>query len=63
MPHAWKTEYHVIASNGDAVDWLDDEDEAVAKARDLKAIRVEAVTSYLDDREQVWPVDADGDDD
>lgn len=58
MATEWKTEYHVCR-DGDAEYWLEDEDEANKKARELSSEDTEAeitvveVISYLDDRREV----------
>ena len=52
----WKTEYHVLDASGDAVDWLADKAEAIAKAQAMGG-KVEAVTSFFDRRAEVWPMD------
>jgi len=58
MADEWKTEYHVCR-DGDAEYWLEDENEANQKAREISEadhdaeITVVEVISYLDDRREV----------
>ncbi len=57
MPaNLWKIEYHLIPPGArEAVDWLEDEDEAI-KAAEAKGPgwMVEEVRSYLDDRSVIF---------
>lgn len=55
MAYAWKTEFHVFDVDGDAFEWLPEtgRDRAIAMARECSG-RVEKVTSYLDDREEIF---------
>lgn len=50
----WKVEYHVYsAGETSASYWFDDKDEAIAVAKSCGG-RVEEVTSYLDDRDEIY---------
>ncbi|MGH7018300.1 MAG: hypothetical protein ACREEY_00370 [Brevundimonas sp.] len=61
MADEHKTEYHLIPpGEREAVDWIDDHDEAIAVAKSKgEGWKVERVISYLDDREVIWPSDED----
>lgn len=60
MADIWKTEFHLIPpGKREAVDWLDDREEAIeaAKAKG-DGWKVVEVTSYLEDREDIWPAES-----
>ena len=59
MASICKVEYYVLNSAGEAVDWLDGKDDAIAAASKIGG-SVEKVTSYMDDREVVWAAGDDG---
>lgn len=60
MAERWKTEYHVIGEDGEAFAWEPDYPSAAAHCNPnatTKAVRIEKVTYYLEDRETVWERD------
>lgn len=64
MPSSWRTEYHVLDKDGEAVDWVNTKTEAIALAKTLEGgSSVEKVVSYSDDRKTVWSSEDDPDDD
>lgn len=67
MAEKWKTEYHVKPKGGSDEDWLDSKDEAISRADYLASEQgtpyvVEKVTSYYDDREEIYETEVDTDD-
>lgn len=57
----WKTEYHVLDEDGDAVEWLEDREGAITQARAIGGSAMRVV-QYHDDRQVIWPTDEDDDD-
>jgi hypothetical protein len=53
MPLKWKDEYHIIAEDGEARDWLDSEADARA-ALQPGDIRIDKVTYWLNDTVEIW---------
>jgi hypothetical protein len=63
-PEVMKVELHVSDGMGNVVDWLDGKAmvSAIAMAERLGG-RVERVTEFFPERETVWPLSEDEDDD
>lgn len=60
MAERWKTEYHVIGEDGEAFAWETDYPTAASYCNPnaaTKAVRIEKVTYYFEDRETVWERD------
>ncbi len=56
MADIWKTEFHVTEpGDSSPSEWLKNREAALAMAK--PGGKVEEVTSYLDDREVIYPVD------
>lgn len=62
MADICRVEFLVVAHGGDTQAYLDDKDDAIDEAKRIGGSVVK-VTQYYDDRETIWPVDDDDDED